>query len=160
MAWDLQEVYKTRACSVKEFTERYIRFDSMFEMEVYEALVKYFPKQQIGLQVPIQLLSPCVCFPRGKMWRIDFAIYSATKPRRIIRLVEAKGVWTNVFTMNLAILEQYNLHAFDTLDIVMQQVPAKKSIIKNISNSDTGIKVISLGMYKGYLLETFEARHG
>ena len=148
MAWNLQEVYEIQACSIKKFKERYTRFDSLFEMEVYGLLLKHFPKERIGLQVPIQLVPPCICFPKGKMWRVDFAIYSNEKPQTIIRLVEVKGMWMEAFTSNLALLELVAISAFKKLDIVVCEIPKGKTIVKQFLDSNDCPTVYKLNDFK------------
>jgi hypothetical protein len=83
-----------------------VRFDSNFEYEVYQALTAWVNKSQIVTQYPVEIIPPGICYPKGKIWKADFAI-TAYRSDRVIALVEAKGI------VNLSVIVESNVKLFE-----------------------------------------------
>lgn len=92
-----------------------LKFDSLFEANVYRQLVKVFPEKFISRQVRLLIKPETKIYP-AKYWRCDFAI---THPRHAtVQYVEAKGALTREFVANLQYVECFNQAAYASLIIV------------------------------------------
>ena len=112
------------------------RFDSQHEFKVYLELARIYGYKRVRTQVAISILPPGVCFPRGKQWRIDFAVTEPEDDHVFYAYAEAKGFVTPEFAYTLACLEAYRPSIFNNLVLVFPNtIPVEKSIVKNLSKS-------------------------
>ena len=117
----------------------YIRFDSQHEFKVYLELVRMYGEDRIIRQHKLEIIPPCTCYPKGKTWRVDFAITGKHFRNEILAYVEAKGAVLNEFKYTLSLLEVSRPLDFLKLRIVfVQTVPTTDKIITAIKKS--GIK--------------------
>lgn len=128
-----QQADSLRVGKQKRLPSHIFRFDSKLEFEVYLHLLKMYPANRIRRQVPLPLIRKGLCYPRGKPWKIDFAITWNFNKNHIYRYVEAKGIVTSDFRNILPVLEQNNPEAFSKLILVFgSSIPTKNRIISNL----------------------------
>ena len=121
------------------------RFDSIHEFRVYLQLVRMYGADRVKRQVAIQVISPCLCYPRGKFWRVDFAITKSITDRDIYCLVEAKGAFLPEFASILVNLEREDKDVFKRTYIVFpSQVPKKNLVVKALLKSFFSKNLITL----------------
>lgn len=112
------------------------RFDSQHEFRVYLELVRMFGANHIVRQQKVQILPESYCYPKGKFWRADFAVSTATSNALYDLLVEAKGAFLPEFANILANLEQHNPRAFiRTFIVFTSQLPKGNCVIRALQKS-------------------------
>lgn len=141
------EIYR---CNDKlKLPERIVRFDSQHEFKVYLELCRMYASDLIKLQVPVEILPPCNCYPKGKRWRLDFAIINSKNRGVIDFYVEAKGMVHPEFPDNLAMLEINNPYEFEKLYIVFpQRIPNKTKVIKSLRDNGFDDAFMTLNQLK------------
>lgn len=108
------------------------RFDSTLEFCVYIKLLNLFPPNRIKRQVPVELIPKGQCHPKGKTWKVDFAITYPNKDSSMF-YVEAKGRITPEFRNTLPILEHTNPEVFNKLILVFgSKIPHENRVIANL----------------------------
>ncbi len=113
----------------KDSSQELVYFDSLFELKVYRTLTQMFGFYAIEIKYPVLLLPQGRCHPKGKKWTIDFAVKPERQSKRPLMLVEAKGVPTESFLAQLAVLEVTNPAIFKSLFLLFErQIPSKKMI--------------------------------
>lgn len=123
----------------------YFRFDSQHEFKVYLELVRMYGEHRIKRQVSERLLPSCRCYPRGKYWKIDFAITDLNNPKVIEHYVEAKGVFLPSFGDTLAAFETNNRYRFKHLYLVFpREIPIQRQVVRNLFNSDDCDRLMTL----------------
>ena len=121
------------------------RFDSQHEFKVYLQLVRMYGVSRIIRQFKLSIIPPGTCYPKGKSWRVDFAITSVTPLGGYSHYIEAKGAFLPEFGTTLACLEANNKMAFDrTLVIFSQKPSAKNRVIKALMDSPFQESLLSL----------------
>ena len=133
-------------CGKKLMTPKsYFRFDSQHEFKVYLELVRQYGYERIIRQYEIQIISPGICYPNGRTWRVDFAITLKTDRNNIVELYEAKGLVTREFTYILPLLEIAEPKLFNSLNIVFpNKVPLQNKVIKAMAKSVLAENLITL----------------
>ncbi len=115
------------------------RFDSQHEFKVYLELCRMYGEHRIVRQFLIEIIPPGCCYPRGKYWKVDFAITNESGSPTMLAYVEAKGAFLPEFCYILAILEQADWHTFDNLHIVFPRNPLKENhVVKALLDSGCG----------------------
>ncbi len=121
------------------------RFDSTLEFKVYQKLLDLYGEKRITRQYSLEIFPPGYCYPKGKYWRVDFAIRSIYTPPAFAQFVEAKGIVLPEFRHTLAALESHNELAFCKLRIVFaHELPGNSSFIKNLMKTDFDAQMYSL----------------
>jgi hypothetical protein len=93
-----------------------IRFDSKWELAVYQAIRKHFSKDEIRVHQKI-LVKPKTTHYKEKFWKCDFAVGDADFTGKFL-LIEAKGFPTADFKRQLQLLDSYNPNLLDKIRIV------------------------------------------
>ena len=102
---DPQDIKVYRQQGRLKLPNHLIRFDSVHEYKVYLELCRIYGANRIIRQYQLDILPPCFCYPKGKKWRVDFAILSSTSQGGYFCFVEAKGAFLPEFAHTLACLE-------------------------------------------------------
>lgn len=92
-----------------------IKFDSKWELAVYQAIRKHFSKDEIKVHQKI-LVKPKTTHYREKFWKCDFAVGNADTGKFL--LIEAKGFPTADFKRQLQLLDTHNPSLIDKIKIV------------------------------------------
>lgn len=92
-----------------------IKFDSKWELAVYQAIRKHFSKDEIRVHQKI-LVKPKTTHYREKFWKCDFAVGNADTGKFL--LVEAKGFPTSDWKRQLQLLDTHNPNLIDKIKIV------------------------------------------
>lgn len=92
-----------------------IKFDSKWELAVYQAIRKHFSKNEIRVHQKI-LVKPKTTHYREKFWKCDFAVGNADTGKFL--LVEAKGFPTADWKRQLQLLDTHNPNLIDKIKIV------------------------------------------
>lgn len=92
-----------------------IKFDSKWELAVYQAIRKHFSKDEIRVHQKI-LVKPKTTHYREKFWKCDFAVGNADTGKFL--LVEAKGFPTADWKRQLQLLDTHNPNLIDKIKIV------------------------------------------
>jgi hypothetical protein len=113
------------------------RFDSQHEFKVYLELVRMYGEDSIIRQYPVDICNPCCCYPKGKTWKVDFAIQFSPTSYLPHMFVEAKGAFLPEFATTLAMCEITNPDLFSDLFIVFgNKYPKDSQVLKNLLKSD------------------------
>ena len=113
--------------------EHIYRFDSVLEFQVYLHLNSMYPSHRIKRQVPVTLIPSGKCHPKGKKWRIDFAITYSSCDSSVMHYIEAKGRITPEFRNTLPILEITNPDVFNKLFLVFgRKIPTENRVVNNL----------------------------
>jgi hypothetical protein len=113
------------------------RFDSQHEFKVYLELVRMYGEDCIIRQFPVDICNSCYCYPKGKTWKVDFAIQFSPASYLPHRFVEAKGAFLPEFATTLAMCEMTNPDLFSNLFIVFgNKYPKNSQVLKNLLKSD------------------------
>ena len=117
--------------SRKKLPENIIRFDSIHEFKVYRELTRMFGAACVDCQVKLNILLPCICYPNGKTWKVDFGVKYFDSVDEYAFYVEAKGVFLPEFGTTLAMLEQFDPDEFDKVRIVFSRaIPKDNRVVK------------------------------
>ena len=92
-----------------------IKFDSKWELAVYQAIRKHFSRDEIRVHQKI-LVKPKTTHYREKFWKCDFAVGNADTGKFL--LVEAKGFPTSDWKRQLQLLDTHNPNLIDKIKIV------------------------------------------
>jgi hypothetical protein len=121
------------------------KFDSTLEFKVYLELVRMYGQENIVCQHPIQIIPPGYCYPKGKVWKIDFAVFNTSKPYGFQYFVEAKGKVLPEFRTSLACLEQRNLDVFNKVCLVFDRtVPMSDFLVTALYKSHRRDSLLTL----------------
>jgi hypothetical protein len=151
--WDLNKlivISKQRADEYrfennKKLPTHIVRFDSTHEFAVYLELSRIYGHRRIVRQYPLEIFPASVCYPKGKTWKVDFAIISSKPPFSFTNFVEAKGVMMREFRGTLACLEQNNFEAFEKLSMVFPRaIPTDCTLVKTLSRSEYRTMLLTL----------------
>ncbi len=85
------EAEKYRSKGKLKLPEYLERFDSTLEFNVYQKLVDLFGENRIVRQYPLEIFFPGCCYPKGKKWRVDFAVRYSSNSDDFVYFIEAKG---------------------------------------------------------------------
>jgi hypothetical protein len=131
------EADKLRPGEGLKLPSRIIRFDSTHEFKVYLELIRMYGDSNVVRQHPLQIFPKSACYPRGKTWRVDFAILTDSSPYTFSHFVEAKGLMLPEFRCVLASLEQNNREAFNRLTLVFPRaIPLDNNLICSLHRSE------------------------
>jgi hypothetical protein len=112
------------------------RFDSQHEFKVYLELVRMYGEDSIIRQYPIEIIEDCRCYPKGRFWKVDFAIKLIPTSYLPHIYVEAKGAFLPEFATTLAFCEMIAPEEFENLFIVFgNKYPKDNQVLKNLLKS-------------------------
>ena len=135
-AWrviDKQDADKQRSGKQKRLPEHIYRFDSTLEFNVYLKLIKMYSVSRVKRQHPVLYIPPGECYPKGKLWKVDFAIRSSTYEHDYSFYIEAKGAITADFRDKMPILEHTNPEVFRRLFLIFgSRIPVKSKVVRNL----------------------------
>lgn len=113
------------------------RFDSQHEFKVYLELCRIYGADGIIRQRRVEIYPSGLCYPKGKTWKIDFAIRNNDPYDPIAHYVEAKGAFLPEFAHTLASLERVDYDVFHSLYLVFpDSIPSGNRIIRSLMNSN------------------------
>lgn len=139
------DLHSYRQYSPKGLPEHLYCFDSRHEFRVWIELCRIYGEHRVLRQHRVEIIHPACCYPKGKVWKVDFAVASCHFPGTIQRYYEAKGYMTNEFCYTLALLENIDPLAFEKLYVVFpQSLPTDKRIIKNLMDSEYSNNLMTL----------------
>jgi len=125
------------------------RFDSQHEFKVYLQLKRMYGVDRVERQVSIRIIPKCNCYPRGKHWKVDFAITKSALDRDITHLVEAKGAFLPKFASVLVNLEREEVKKFEkTIIVFSNKIPSKNLVVKALLKSFYSKNLITLSTLK------------
>lgn len=93
-----------------------IKFDSKWELAVYQAIRKHFSRDEIRVHAKI-LVKPKTAHYKEKFWKCDFAVGDADTTGEFL-LIEAKGFPTPDFKRQLQLLDTHNPNLIEKIRIV------------------------------------------
>ena len=129
--------------------KRIVRFDSQHEFKVYLELCRMYGFSKVHLQVPIEIIPSCYCYPKGKRWKVDFAIKNHRFYDAYEHYVEAKGACLAEFTTVLTQVENHSPAVFDRLTLVFsRKIPTKNKVIGSLLKSPFAERIITLKQLK------------
>lgn len=121
------------------------RFDSQHEFKVYLELCRMYGAENIVRQYPVEIYPPGLCYPKGKNWKVDFAIKAPYKLLKPYIFAEAKGAFLPEFAHTLASVECYQPEVFDDLYIVFgSSFPIENRVISSLVNSSFEYRLLTL----------------
>lgn len=133
----------------KKLPDYIYSFDSRHEFRVWLELVRIYGEHRVNRQVPVEIIPPCLCYPKGKKWKADFSIIDRFDRYKILNLVEAKGYLTIEFSYILASLELSDPFLFERLLIVFPKKPSTdKRIFQNLSKSEFAQNLLTFNQLK------------
>lgn len=142
---DPAEVCQYRAGKRLNLPSHIIRFDSQHEFGVYLELCRMYGAGRVVRQFPIQIYQPGCCYPKGKMWKVDFAILTGGVSRTPFAFVEAKGAFLPEFGFTLAALEQLHPRLFGDLYIVFgASIPVRNEIVSSLFKTEADYRLFTL----------------
>ena len=131
---DSSEVERYRIKDRLKLPEHITRFDSQHEFKVYLRLCWMYGEHRIKRQHPIEVVPPGRCYPKGKTWKVDFAITTSWSNPKISHYVEAKGALLPEFVNTLVQLEIAQPNVFEKLSIVFgRSIPTENKVIHSLS---------------------------
>lgn len=132
---DNSAVEKYRAKNRLKLPDHITRFDSQHEFKVYLRLCWMYGEHRIKRQYPIEVIPPGRCYPKGKCWKVDFAITTAWAVPKISHYVEAKGALLPEFVNTLVQLEISQPNVFKNLSVVFSRsIPTENKVIHSLLN--------------------------
>lgn len=138
-----------RGGSNNRLPKHVVRFESTLEFETYLELCRMYPWQRIKLQYRVPIAQAGYLFPKGRTWRVDFAITEGLGTDRIKYFVESKGIWLPEFTYTLALFEQSNPQLFTRLRIVMKdEIPTRRRVVASLYDSNFRDNLLTLDQLK------------
>lgn len=111
-----------------------IKFDSRWELAVYQAICKHFSKDEIRVHQKI-LVKPKTTHYKEKFWKCDFAVGNGDTGKFL--LIEAKGFPTVDFKRQLQLLDFHNPNLIDKIRIV-------QGVTTRIDECFTSITIVQL----------------
>ncbi len=137
------EIYRVKG--KLKLPEHIWRFDSQHEFKTYLELCRMYGENRIIRQLPVSILKPSYCYPRGKTWKVDFAISDNSQPNKPLLFVEAKGAFLTEFALILGILEELRFNIFRRLRIVFpEKLPVENKMVKTLLESDFKKNLLTL----------------
>jgi hypothetical protein len=137
------ERYRIKTCL--KLPGAIVRFDSQHEFKVYLELGRMYGSNKVIRQFPVEIIPPGYCYPKGKNWKIDFAITSEHAYCGYSRLVEAKGAFLPEFASTLASFEQIHDSDFGKLIIVFpNSIPKDNKVVKALLKSEYAQNLLTL----------------
>lgn len=145
----MDEVENYRVKGRLKLPKHFARFDSQHEFGVYLELCRLYGEDRIIRQYPVEIFPPGLCYPKGRTWRIDFAITHLEYKGVVRHFVEAKGAFLPEFALTLAIVERYQPEVFNMLWLVFSsQIPANSRILVSLANSNYLYRLLTLERLK------------
>lgn len=127
------EADSLRESKRKRLPDYIYRFDSTLEFRVYLALTKMYGASRVKRQISVPLIPHGICYPKGKAWKIDFAVVNSFDSSKYAFYVEAKGRITPEFRNVLPILEHTNPDVFNRLFLVFgTKIPTENRVVANL----------------------------
>lgn len=140
---------KYRVKNRLKLPEHIWRFDSQHEFRVYLELVRMYGSYYVLRQQPIEIIEPSYCYPKGKIWKVDFAVCSPNLGSGIIYFVEAKGCFLPEFAYTLSALEQIDFSEFRKLKVIFPStIPKTNKVIKALLDSHFNQNLLTLSDLK------------
>lgn len=132
---DSSAVEGYRAKNRLKLPEHITRFDSQHEFKVYLRLCWMYGEHRIKRQYPIEVIPPGRCYPKGKHWKVDFAIATSWSTPKISHYVEAKGALLPEFVNTLVQLEIAQPDIFENLSVVFgRSIPTENKVVHSLLN--------------------------
>lgn len=120
------------------------KFDSQLEFKVYLELVRMYGDDRIIRQFPLEIFPRGYCYPRGKVWKVDFAIKRYETDAYPTAYVEAKGAFLPEFGYTLAALEAEYPDEFEQVYIVFSNtLPKENKMFKNLQKSPMAERLLT-----------------
>ncbi|MGL5074356.1 MAG: hypothetical protein ACRDBG_00750 [Waterburya sp.] len=139
------EVERYRVQNRLKLPDNIARFDSQHEFKVYLELCRMYGADRVIRQFPVKIFLKSDCYPRGKTWKVDFAIKSAGQLATIANYVEAKGAFLPEFATTLAVLEWSEPDVFSNLVIVFSgSLPLENRMVCSLLNSNSDCRLLTL----------------
>lgn len=121
------------------------RFDSQHEFKAYLELCRMYGADRVIRQFPVEIFPKGDCYPKGKYWKVDFAIKSAGQLASIANYVEAKGAFLPEFAYTLAALEWSEPDIFNSLVVVFSgSIPLENRMVCSLLNSNSDCRLLTL----------------
>ncbi len=122
-------------------------FDSKLEFSVWIELCRMYGSKRVIRQFPIRIITPGKSFPRGKFWKVDFAVLNRRSDYCLF--IEAKGIMLPEFQSTLGCLEKVNDFVFSRLYLVFGRKPPKSNrVLKSLLDSDFSHRILTLSQLK------------
>ena len=145
----LQTEGRGRPAMEEDARKHCIFFASEHEFQVYQTLRTKFASAAISTQYAVPILPRCECYPKGKTWTVDFAVFHPSIRKTPMMLVEAKGHPTEGFKYQLALLNLSQPELFKKLMIVFSNsVPLSIDIFRNLSRNGCKDRLLTLAEFK------------
>jgi hypothetical protein len=143
---DLEEIESYRFKGKLKIPASISRFDSTHEFLVYRELVRIYGEERVFRQVPLEIVRPSHCYPKGKAWKVDFAIAELVwGDKHIKSYVEAKGAFLPEFGYVLSALEELHPTSFLKLKIIFgNEIPRSNKIISALMRSSFSRNIFTL----------------
>lgn len=136
---------RLRSGKQRRLPEYVKRFDSQHEFRVYLELIRIYGENRVKKQTLINILPPGLCYPKGKGWKVDFAITDPVFDHRHHCFIEAKGVVTREFIYTLACLEAYKPQVFNNLYLVFpHRIPTNNRTINGLKKTYWNEQLLTL----------------
>ena len=137
------ELYRARGRL--KLPKHVVRFDSHHEFRVYLELCRMYGSKNIIRQVSREIIPAGYCYPKGKKWKIDFALVNNYLDSEIISFIEAKGAITSEFINNLAWVEQFNeLVLWQLMIVFPNKIPTNNKVINSLIERGWSKQIITL----------------
>ncbi len=121
------------------------RFDSQHEFKVYLELVRIFGADRVIPQFSVEIIPSGKCYPKGKKWKVDFAIAKTEPCYYPDFYVEAKGAFLPEFATTLGVFETLYPKELQKLFIIFNgKPPTKNRVIKSLLKTDFKDHLLSL----------------
>lgn len=146
----LEEVESYRVNGKLKIPSIISRFDSTHEFLVYQELIRIYGKQRITRQVPLEIVRPSHCYPKGKVWKVDFAISELVFGSKPVRsYIEAKGAFLPEFAYVLSALEELRPTDFLKLKIIFSnEIPRSNKVVDALMRSSFSRNIFTLNELK------------
>jgi hypothetical protein len=147
---DKSEVERYRVKNRLKLPNTIARFDSQHEFKVYLELCRMYGADRVIRQFPVEIFPKGICYPKGKHWKVDFAIKSNGRLPTIFAFVEAKGAFLPEFAHTLAALEWSEPDVFNSLIVVFgNSIPTENKVITSLLNSDFNCRLLTFKELQG-----------
>lgn len=125
------------------------RFDSQLEFKVYLELVRMYGSKNVIRQYPLEIFPESYCYPKGKVWKIDFAIKRVSNAYLPSLFVEAKGAFLPEFAVTLAAFEALNPDDFNRVHIIFGNTfPKESRVFKNLLKCPIADQMMTINQLK------------
>lgn len=131
MVLDKSNLEEYRSKNRLKLPDNVFRFDSQHEFKVYLELCRMYGTDRVIRQYPVEIIPPGYCYPKGKTWKVDFAIKNVGQLPTVFALVEAKGFFLPEFAYTLALLlsnegiDRLQIYTFFDLTELTKYCPQK-----------------------------------